>query len=619
MTDEISMSEQIVQFRKSNFQENRLTSDYDLRYVKVFWEVDPAVHYITGVIDLRVESLEEGLSIVHFDFSDSLSVDSVLVDSSPVTFGKIGDNTLAVNLEEPLASSEIKNIIISYQGRPPRSGFVAFETSEHAGVPVLWTLSEPYGSRDWWPCKQSLNDKLDSIDIKVKVPLGNKVASNGKLVGTEISGSREIHHWHHSYPIPAYLVAMAVTNYEAYSHYADVGMQDSLEILNYVYPEDRQRAELDTRYIVDIIELFSDLFGEYPFSDEKYGHAQFGWGGGIEHQTMSFMGGFGYELQAHELAHQWFGDKVTCGSWSDIWLNEGFATYLTGLAIENLTEPENWLGWKIGNLRRIVSEDAGSVFVSDTMDVNRIFNGRLSYSKGAFVLHMLRWLIGDEGFFNACRAYLEDDDHAFGYAVTSDLKHQFEMESDTLLDEFFNDWIYGEGHPSFHINWGQSNDELIIEINQTTSHSSVDLFEIPLPVRAYHQGSYTDLRFNFIHQGQILRMPINGEIDSLVFDPDIWLISADNIITYNPNTSIGNVVSSDEWRIVPNPVGDQLKICHPAQPGISYRIKNSSGRLMQTGVIDMDNAVDVTQLNQGVYFLEIEFLNNRLYLDFVKL
>ena len=166
----------------------------------------------------------------------------------------------------------------------------------------------------------------------------------------------------------------------------------------------------------------------------------------MEHQTNSFIVSPNENLMAHELAHQWFGDKITCGSWQDIWLNEGFATYLSYFYFEK-GDPAGHLN-RLKNLSNaITSVPGGSVWVEDTTNVGRIFSSRLSYNKGAYLVHMLRWVLGDTSFFRGVRQYMNDPKLAYGFAITEDLKRNLEQVSGKDLTEFFNDWFKGQGHP----------------------------------------------------------------------------------------------------------------------------------------------------------------------------
>ncbi|MBT8190696.1 MAG: T9SS type A sorting domain-containing protein, partial [Bacteroidia bacterium] len=455
----------------------------------------------------------------------------------------------------------LDSISISYEGVPSHSGFGTFETATHNGVPVLWTLSEPYGAKHWWPCKQDLNDKIDSIDVIVRVPEGNKVGTSGVLIN-EISDSSGTvqYHWKHRYPIPAYLIAISVTNYEEFTDYVFYGPDDSIPVVNYVYPEDLQIAKVQLYNTVEQMELFNELFGLYPFADEKYGHMQFNWGGGMEHQTMSSMGGFSYQLQAHELAHQWFGDKVTCGSWQDIWLNEGFATYLTALTFEFLNPGSGaWYNWKRSAINEVTNSAGGSTFVYDTTNVSRIFNGRLTYRKGALILHMLRWKLGDEIFFNAIKNYINDPELAFGYARTSDLQRHLESESGFDLDEFFDDWLYGQGYPRYIFNYNYQDNKLRVRLDQETSHESVDFFEMPVPVLISGDVSDTLLIFDHQFSGQEYEFDIDFEPNEITIDPDHWLISRFNTIQEFQLTSVENTALEDIV-IAPNPVHARLSI-----------------------------------------------------------
>ena len=157
----------------------------------------------------------------------------------------------------------------------------------------MWTLSQPYGARDWWPCKQTLSDKIDSLDVYVTCPAAYRSAGNGLRVAEYLDASgQKVCHWRHRYPIATYLVCMAVTDYVEYFDYADI-QSGTLPIQNYVYAEELTYAQQNSPLAVPMMELFDSLFIPYPFAQEKYGHVMFGWGGGMEHQTMSFMGNFG--------------------------------------------------------------------------------------------------------------------------------------------------------------------------------------------------------------------------------------------------------------------------------------------------------------------------------------
>ena len=309
-----------------------------------------------------------------------------------------------------------------------------------------------------------------------------------------------------------------------------------------------------------MIENFGNVFEMYPYADEKYGHAQFGWGGGMEHTTMSFMGSFSEGLIAHELAHQWFGDKVTCGSWEDIWLNEGFATFLTGLTWEYLYGDNSYKSWRNDKINNITNYPNGSVFCTDTTSVSRIFHSRLSYNKGSMVLHMLRHKLGDADFFLGIQNYLADPDLAYGYAKTIDLQNHLEATSGMDLTEYLADWFMGEGYPSYQIQWGQTGSDMYIQVNQSQSHGSVSFFEMPIPIKVYGTGGEEEwLRLENTSDGQRFTENIGFTISSVQFDPDKQLISRNNTVVNNPNLGLGESLIEGILPIT-NPVKDQLNI-----------------------------------------------------------
>jgi aminopeptidase N len=587
-----------------DFRTNELTQNYDLKYHRLSWEVDPAVLYIKGEVTSYFMPIQDDFNQINFDFKNNMTVNEVIYHGNSLSYVQVNDN-LRINLPATIELNTLDSITIRYEGAPGSSGFGSFENAYHNGTPVLWTLSEPYGAKNWWPCKQDLTDKIDSIDIFVKTPAEYRVGSNGKLMSETAEGEDMIYHWKHRYPIPAYLISIAVTNYTVFSDYVSLDNGESIEVLNYVFPEDYNYAQSQLENTVEIMELFNELFGIYPFADEKYGHAQFAWGGGMEHQTMSSMGGFSYGLQAHELAHQWFGDKVTCGSWQDIWLNEGFATYLTALTDEYKGNTSSWNSWKNGTINNITSQAGGSVWVDDTTSVSRIFSYRLSYLKGAYLLHMLRWKLGDDDFYQAIRNYVDDPALAYGYARTEDLQAHLEAQSGQDLTPFMEDWFYGQGYPSYHLGWSTIGNIFQVQLNQETSHSSVDFFEMPVPILVYGEGQDSILRLEHTANDQFFEIDLPFVVEAVQFDPDRWILSKDNtvdqVISATNDQFLHNAI-----KLSPNPASAYVDITINAQDlDISkIEVSNTEGKLLQT-IITNDKAfrIDTRDWPVGTYYV----------------
>lgn len=588
--------------------QNSANNRSDIRYCRMHWTVNPAVKYVQGEIMTVFEPLES-VSSLEFDFSEALLMDSIGYHGQQLTFSRAG-NILTVQFPGTLPAFLPDSLTFYYQGAPTSTGFGSFEVNTHEGAPVLWTLSEPYGAMEWWPCKQALNDKIDSIDVFVTNPVGYKAASNGLLQSENITNGWVTAHWKHRFPIPAYLVAIAVTNYEVFTVPVALGL-DTTPVINYVYPESLEAAQTGVAENVDVLQLFSQLFGKYPFHTEKYGHAQFGWGGGMEHQTMSFVGNFGYDLLAHELAHQWFGDKVTCGSWEDIWLNEGFATYLTGLCY-NFLRPQYWDIYKADRINKATLETSGSVWVDDTSSVSRIFSSRLSYVKGAMLLHMLRWELGDAVFFDAVRNYVNDPNLAFGYARTADLKYHLETTSGMNLDEFFADWFYGQGYPSYDIKWSkEAANGVKITILQTTSHPSVSFFEMPVPVKLTDGVHDTILVLDHLSSGQVFSATLDFVPSELIFDPELWLVSRNNIV--QEVLSTGEPLPELSIEILPNPALTNFEVRLKASDNDQAQLTfwSADGKLVKTQTVEIlpgfnNIPVPVAHLPAGRYLLRLE-------------
>ena len=585
--------------KKMLFQRNINTANYDVKYHRLEWNVDPAQATISGDVTTYFTA-KENLTSVTFDMANNLTVSAVTQRGNNLNFTTNANDELVITLSATQNTGVLDSLTVTYSGNPTSNGFGSFEVNTHNGTPILWTLSEPYGAKGWWPCKQDLNDKIDSIDVFITTPSQYTAVSNGLMILENTSGSDKTTHWKHKYKIPAYLIAIAVTNYSKYSHHVANG---NFDIDNYVYPENLATAQNQTPVTVDIINLYGNLFEIYPFADEKYGHAQFGWGGGMEHTTISFMGNFGRGLIAHELAHQWFGDKVTCGSWEDIWLNEGFATYLSGLTIENLDGEANFLSWKQEKINSITSQTGGAVFCTDTTSINQIFSSRLSYNKGSMVLHMLRYKLGDTHFFNGVKAYLQDPNLAYSYAKTSDLIQHLETTSGQNLTEYFNDWFTGEGYPSYQTNSNIDGNSVAITVNQTQSHSSVSFFEMPLTFKIEGaSGEEETARFEHTTNGQIFNYTASFAITNVIFNPNSDIISNNNTATLNINSE--ELISAIS--IYPNPVNDLLNIQTNQQIIIKKIVVfNLLGQVIFTQTNPQKN-INLKKLQTGTYLLKIE-------------
>ena len=570
---------------RMQFRANPNTGNYDVQYHRLEFNVNPSQAQISGDVTTYFEA-KEPMTQIHFDLADNMTVSQVLQRGDPLAFTQNSNDELIITLSEVLNTGVLDSLTVSYSGNPVSSGFGSFEVSTHNGKPILWTLSEPYGAKGWWPCKQDLIDKIEEVDVYITSPQFNPTGdeyiavANGMEQSQQINGANKTTHYKHQFPIPAYLIAIAVTDYAIYSHEVP-NNGNPFDIVNYVYPENLSSAQNSTAVTVDIMELFSDLFEEYPFASEKYGHAQFGWGGGMEHTTVSFMGSFGRALIAHELGHQWFGNKITCGSWQDIWLNEGFASYLEGLTVENLDDNATFRVWKQQSINFITSQPGGSVYVpaSDTLNVGRVFSGRLSYDKGAMVLHMLRKKLGDATFFQGIQDYLNHPNHAFAYAKSEDFIGIMETTSGQDLSEFFDDWLYNQGYPTYNIQWNQPNaSQINITIAQTQSHPSVSYFEAPVPLRILGtQGEILDIVLDNTTNQQLFTNTIGFTASEILFDPEYDLISRNSTVQLNiedPNLELPFVV-------FPNPVSQALYIQKPSSMQISeVRVYNTLGQLL---------------------------------------
>ena len=601
-----------------NVQVNPNTQNYDITYHELRFTVNPnnTPAAISGIVKTTFTALAN-MNTITFDMATQLVVSSVTMNSVNLNYSQ-SNYELNIIFPSTISSGTSASVIITYAGIPPTAEG-AFTRGTHAGTPVIYTLSEPFGARDWWPCKQDLNDKINSFDIYITAPSAFYSVSNGLEQSRIVTGANATTHFKHLYPIPAYLIVLNITNYQVFNQQAGLGTLSSpyFPIVNYLYPESNTTTVQNQLGVTPgIMNLFESLLEPYPFRNEKYGHAQFGWGGGMEHTTVSSMGSFGRDLISHELAHHWFGNKITCGTWKDIWLNEGLTEYMSGLVHEQ-DGASNFVTWKTNKITNITSQPGGATYLTDAgaLNVNTIFSSRLTYNKGSMITHMLRWKLGDVKFFQALKSYLADPALAYGYAVTANLKSHLEAaDNGNSLTEFFNDWLYNQGYPTYTItaqNWGAGQAKIIV--NQTQSHSSVSFFEMPLVIRLTGSGAQVlDVVVNNTTNAQEFIVSVPFVVTGVAFDPNKHIISKNNTATLGTE----NFDMSSAISVYPVPSENELTIQFPSNVTLyKVEIYNNLGQLLKT---DFKNILDISGLSSGVHFLKIETSEGLFHKNFIK-
>lgn len=494
--------------------------DYDVKWYDLYFDLDPVNEVVHAQTQILLQSEVNALSTVILDLTDVLTVDSVF--GAGAGFSR-GADLVTVTLADTLAFGELATIGIAYHGQPQAEvGFQGFEFGSHNGQHIISTLSEPYGARSWWPCKDTPRDKADSVAITIRAPDNLVAVSNGMLISTaqHFDGTKTWY-WKHNHPITTYLVHIAVTNYEYWRDEYYFADGDSMPLEYWVYPESYNTFythwHSDTPYIMD---SYNEIFGKYPYEDEKYGMVQFNWGGGMEHQTCSSMGGYGEILNAHEMAHQWWGDMITCADFHHIWLNEGFAAYSEALYAENRYGTSSYFS-------TMYSKDwdyYGSIYRVDTTSVNSIFN-RIVYDKAAWVLHMLRHVVGDSGFFEILGQWRSQ--YEFSSVRTEDFQAVAESVYGGDLSWFFDEWIYGAGRPIYRWWWSVENaandsTSMTLHIDQTQDND-FPTFTMPIDFQIANAETDTTLVVWNDSRSQEYSLTIPFTPTSVQFDHQKWI------------------------------------------------------------------------------------------------
>jgi len=519
-----------LQAEKDESYEAFAQYDYDAKYYKIDFAIDFLTGTVDGYVEMQARSMTNGLTTVAVDLHPDMTVDSVILDGSQLSFSHT-DDKVVITLDKEYDQYDYFQFSVYYNGVPTSEGFQAF-TIEYHGSPstaIASTLSEPYFARTWWPCKDYPDDKADSVDIIITHPDEFVCASNGNLISVTDNGDgTKTTHWHESYPITTYLVSICVTNYTTFTNWYVTTDNDSMPVTFWVYPENLSTAQAYYPVTVEMIEVSSRNFGEYPFIEEKYGMSQFPWAGAMEHQTNTSMSSAAYyeSIIVHELGHQWYGDMITCENWHEIWMNEGFATYSEALWVEDQEGFSSYQSYMNG----MEYTSGGTIYCEDTTSVWSIFSLRV-YDKGAWVLHMLRHIVGNDTFFNILHTYYDDPRYKWGDVNTLEFRDICQDVSGKDLTEFFDDWIYGEYYPEYYYSYDYEEyapDDYIIYFHLRQNQSTTpQVFDMPVDVSISNSAETYEYTLTNDERGQnyILYMTNAwGPPQDVAIDEDDWIL-----------------------------------------------------------------------------------------------
>ncbi|GAB3513653.1 M1 family aminopeptidase [Emticicia fontis] len=537
----------------------------DIVYYKLNLNISYAQSYLKGEATISFKA-KSTISNCFLDLQNTLRVDSIKLGAKKLTFVQESAK-VNITLDKSYTENQAVTLVIYYQGTPVSAAFGSFTFSTHGNVtpaPVVWSLSEPYGAPAWFPCKDTPADKADSSDVWVTMPKGFVSVSNGVLskVVDNSNGTRT-YQWKNRYPIAHYLISISCSNYTEYKNYYKYSATDSMVITHYIYPENfssNVKNQLDQTPFM--LKLFSDKYGQYPFIKEKYGHAQCGFGGGMEHQTCSSMGSFEESLVAHELSHQWFGDKITCKSWEHIWLNEGFATFSEAVYAEAIGG-KNAYQTTINSDMFYAKRAVGSIFVKNISNENEIFNFNRTYAKGGVVLHMIRGIVGDEKFFKILQNYLVSP-VAYNSATTEDFQKVAEQTTGLNLDYFFKEWIYGESYPKYNYGWTSAkatDGSTIVTVKVTqTKNTTPEYFSMPVDIKIITSQGETSTTVFIDKATQDIEIPnIKGDVNQVVFDPENKILKEATEVKITP-TGTEPISELIDWKISPNPTTGEVLV-----------------------------------------------------------
>lgn len=590
---------------------------YDVKFVHLNLNLERINKNISGgvktVATVTIAPLDTFQTLLH----QNHTIDSVRFNG--IASGYLRkDSLIKVKAPSPLSNGTTFTVTIYYHGTAPIGGSAignGFDngTSGSWGNQATWSLSESLAGYHWWPCKQMLTDKIDSSWVFVTTDSTNKVGSNGILKNTVIVGNKKRYEWKSKTPIAYYLISVAIAKYKEYNLYAHPMYLpgDSILIQNYIYdgainnPTWIGGQKVTLNKMPQVMEFECKMYGMYPFYKEKYGHCMAPFGGGMEHQTMTSLGFFDYYTDAHELGHQWWGDNVTCKSWGDIWINEGFASYTEHLVAQYL-DPTNFAPNLLSAHNNVMTQLGGSCYFTnhDTVDANRIFDSRLTYDKGGAIIRTLQFVTNNDSlWFNTLRGF--QNTYKNSTASVINFMNYYQGQTGINPTQFFNQWYYGQGYPTFTVKYNQVGNTCYIKSTQSTSTpSSVPLYITPMEYKISRSGA-PDTTVRVMQSNTIENYSFNilGTVTGVVCDPNNWVINKVVGPTLDVTLTGINTIDFENNSITigPNPTKGQLNIKNASNETIVLKIEDINGKQILEKNLQNEQTIDLSNYSNGVY------------------
>ncbi|HEY9122801.1 MAG TPA: M1 family aminopeptidase [Bacteroidales bacterium] len=583
------------------------SSAYDAKYYSIELNAGTNNLYISGHTTILAQNTNKPLTKFFIQLNSSLTVDSVTIDGQKCAFTHY-QHWIKANPTLSISPNKLFRVTVYYKGYSATySDFGGLSISSYNSKKILYTLSEPYSSLDFFACKQLLTDKADSVQITLNVPKGFVGIANGTLIKkSDKPDNYTSYTWKTSYPIAYYLIAIAISDYKEYSYRFANTKGDSILFRNYYYntPDFLKENKTEIDRTIDFIKYFEKITGiPYPFAKDGYGHVTAPISGGMENQTLTMLSDFNFDLVAHELAHSWFGNYVTCSNWQDIWLNEGFATYLQYLAHTEFNA-DNADIWISNCAKQARSDSHGTVFINDAEKWKplNIFNYGITYMKGCMLVHMLRHEIAnDTVFFKILHTYLST--YAYKTASTRDFIKIAEAVSGISLQTFFDQWYYGAGYPIVDVSKKISANKFWIEAKQYSSNSTTQFKQLKLTVMLIFKDQ-TDsiISIDISSPSQNYTFTFSKEIESVSLNPQSRLLATINTYEYY----VQDTLPDSSFFISPNPFRDELKLHLPSSEEIKniwyYNINGQMLGNWQTKENIL--TLDTNKIQPGLYFFQ---------------